>query len=214
MSTKPQSRRCHAILRHLSLSKKNTSASGGLVTKIGSRGPNDVVVVSALRTAIGKARKGSFRDTTPDVLLSTVLKATVDKTKVPYDIIGDICVGNVQLGGSYAGPGRMAQFVAGFPETVPLSSVNRQCSSGLQACANIGSAIVSGSIDGGIACGVESMSFGGGVAKGTSNSQPPPIDFNAVSCIRDPSRLRYLSDTSMRNAIIYTRLFSCPGHGI
>ena len=38
--------------------------------------------------------------------------------RCPYDAIGDVCVGNVQLGGSYAGPARMAQFVAGFPETV------------------------------------------------------------------------------------------------
>ena len=84
----------------------------------GHKHPDDVVVVWAKRTAIGRARKGAFAKTTPDTLLAAVLKASIDETGLPYDAIGDVCVGNVQLGGSYAGPARMAQFVAGFPETV------------------------------------------------------------------------------------------------
>jgi acetyl-CoA acyltransferase 1 len=52
----------------------------------------------------------------------------------------------------------MAMFMAGMPETVPITTVNRQCSSGLQAFANIAGAIKSGWIDIGIAAGVESMS--------------------------------------------------------
>lgn len=63
---------------------------------------------------------GSFRDTTPDTLLTKVLEAAVAESGVPMDALGDICVGNVQLGGSYAGPARMAQFVAGIPETVRI----------------------------------------------------------------------------------------------
>ena len=56
---------------------------------------------------------------------------------------------------------RMSMLRAGFPASVPLYTVNRQCSSGLQAVANIAAAIRSGSISTGIAAGVESMSFGG-----------------------------------------------------
>jgi acetyl-CoA acyltransferase 1 len=54
----------------------------------------------------------------------------------------------------------MAMFLAGFPENVPIATVNRQCSSGLQAFANIAQAIRAGTIDIGIAAGVESMSLG------------------------------------------------------
>ncbi|XP_056266705.1 3-ketoacyl-CoA thiolase, peroxisomal-like isoform X2 [Pseudoliparis swirei] len=55
---------------------------------------------------------------------------------------------------------RVAHFLSGFPDTVPCYTVNRQCSSGLQAVFNIAGAIRSGSIDLGLACGVESMSLG------------------------------------------------------
>jgi acetyl-CoA acyltransferase 1 len=132
--------------------------------------------VSALRTAIGKAKRGSFKDTTPDTLLRGVLAATVERTGVKYEDLGDICVGNVQMAGAYAGPARIAMFEAGFPETVPLSTVNRFCSSGLQACANIAAAIKMGFIDAGIGAGVESMSFGGG----TDMDSPPPLDYGAL----------------------------------
>jgi acetyl-CoA acyltransferase 1 len=104
----PSTRRLQTVSRHL--------AAGA--SKTGTKSPDDVVVVWAKRTAIGRARKGSFRDTTPDTLLAAVLEAAVSESGVPYSALGDICVGNCQLGGSYAGPARMAMFVAGFPETV------------------------------------------------------------------------------------------------
>ena len=138
-------------------------------TAAGTKHPDDVVIVSALRTAIGKARKGSFKNTTPDTLLTGILKATMERTGVPASVLGDITVGNVQMSGSYAGPARMAMFAAGLPYEVPLSTVNRQCSSGLQAVANIANAISSGQIDAGIGAGVESMSVGGGVGGGAGD---------------------------------------------
>jgi acetyl-CoA acyltransferase 1 len=153
-----------------------TKLTAGAVT-VGTKDANDVVIVSALRTAIGKAGKGAFKDTTPDTLLRGVLRATMERTGVKHEHVGDVCVGNVQMAGSYAGPGRMAMFEAGFPETVPMYAVNRQCSSGLQACANIAASIKMGIIDSGIGAGVESMSFGGGV-KDMDNA--PPIDFDAL----------------------------------
>jgi hypothetical protein len=60
--------------------------------------------------------------------------------------------------GQRANEARIAQFFAGIPETVPLHTVNRQCSSGLQAVAECAAAIRSGMYDVGLACGVESMS--------------------------------------------------------
>ena len=136
-------------------------------------------VVSALRTAIGRARKGSFKDTKPDDLLAAVLQATMDQTGVSHQELGDITIGNVQMGGSYAGPARMAQFRAGIPETVPLYTINRQCSSGLQAVANVAQSIKAGTIDAGIGGGVESMSLGGGV-KGGGSEMMETINLSAL----------------------------------
>ncbi|KAM9601684.1 3-ketoacyl-CoA thiolase, peroxisomal isoform 2-T2 [Trichechus inunguis] len=68
-------------------------------------------------------------------------------------------VGNVLQPGAGALMARIAQFLSDIPETVPLSTVNRQCSSGLQAVANIAGGIRNGSYDIGMACGVESMSL-------------------------------------------------------
>mmetsp|Transcript_37937 Transcript_37937/g.45738 ORF Transcript_37937/g.45738 Transcript_37937/m.45738 type:complete len:418 (-) Transcript_37937:420-1673(-) len=119
---------------------------------------DDVVICAAVRTPMCKGKRGAFKDTTPDVLLSTVLKAVVEKTGVNAKDIGDINVGNVLLQQSavYA---RQAQALAGIPYDVPLSTVNRQCSSGIQSVANVATAIKSGLYEVGIASGVESMSI-------------------------------------------------------
>ncbi|KAB0378052.1 hypothetical protein FD755_009630 [Muntiacus reevesi] len=101
----------------------------------------DVVVVHGRRTAIGRSGRGGFKDTTPDELLSAVMTAVLQDVKLNPAQLGDICVGD------------------DIPETVPLSTVNRQCSSGLQAVASIAGGIRNGSYDIGMACGVESMSL-------------------------------------------------------
>ena len=95
----------------------------------------------------------------------------------------------------------MAQLRAGFPVDVPLTTVNRQCSSGLQvvhefwlygpftvsnilsileAVANVYAAIKAGVIDAGIGAGVESMTMGGGVAPGSGKSSAPPMNIPQV----------------------------------
>jgi acetyl-CoA acyltransferase 1 len=119
---------------------------------------DDIVIVSALRTPICKAKRGQFKDTFPIDLLAAVLKATIDKTNIDPKLIQDIQVGTVLPPGGGATQARMAMFLAGFPEEVPIATVNRQCSSGLQAFVNIANSIKSGMIDIGIAAGVESMS--------------------------------------------------------
>jgi len=150
-----------------------SACSGGTV---GVKSPDDVVIISALRTAIGKAKKGQFKDTQPDDLLKAVLEGVMSDSGAAYEDIGDVVVGNVQLSGAYAGPARMAQLRAGFPVEVPLNTVNRQCSSGLQAVANVFSAIKAGIIDGGIGAGVESMTAGGAVGGGSI----PPLNIDGV----------------------------------
>ncbi|KAH6815160.1 peroxisomal 3-ketoacyl-CoA thiolase 3 [Perilla frutescens var. frutescens] len=120
---------------------------------------DDIVVVAAYRTAICKAKRGGFKDTHPDDLLATVLKALVEKTNLNPAEVGDIVVGTVLAPGSLrAIECRMAAFYAGFPDTVPIRTVNRQCSSGLQAVADVAAFIKAGYYDIGIAAGLESMS--------------------------------------------------------
>uniref|UniRef100_A0A452E416 Acetyl-CoA acyltransferase 1 n=1 Tax=Capra hircus TaxID=9925 RepID=A0A452E416_CAPHI len=90
----------------------------------------DVVVVHGRRTAIGRSGRGGFKDTTPDELLSAVMTAVLQDVKLSPAQLGDICVGE-------EGADSLASCFSGIPETVPLSAVNRQCSSGLQAVASI-----------------------------------------------------------------------------
>ncbi|XP_047730582.1 3-ketoacyl-CoA thiolase, peroxisomal isoform X2 [Prionailurus viverrinus] len=87
------------------------------------------------------------------------MTAVLRDVKLSPAQLGDICVGNVLQPGAGAIMARIAQFLSDIPETVPLSTVNRQCSSGLQAVANIAGGIRNGSYDIGMACGVESMSL-------------------------------------------------------
>ncbi|KAM5544401.1 hypothetical protein V8D89_002061 [Ganoderma adspersum] len=127
-----------------------------------SQNDNDVVIVAAVRSAITKAKKGGFKDTRPEEILSGVLTAAVKKAGVNPALVGDITVGNVLPAGGGASAARMAALHAGIPNTVPISTVNRQCASGLQAVNIIASEIATGMIDIGIGAGVESMTFGYG----------------------------------------------------
>ncbi|KAH9889021.1 acetyl-CoA acetyl transferase [Cubamyces lactineus] len=123
---------------------------------------DDVVIVAAVRSAITKAKKGGFKDTRPEEILSGVLRAVYTKAGVNPALIGDITVGNVLPAGGGATAARMAALHSGIPNTVPISTVNRQCASGLQAVNIIASQISAGQIDLGIGAGVESMTFGYG----------------------------------------------------
>uniref|UniRef100_A0A667Z2Z8 Acetyl-CoA acyltransferase 1 n=1 Tax=Myripristis murdjan TaxID=586833 RepID=A0A667Z2Z8_9TELE len=99
------------------------------------------------------------QDTTPDEMLSAVMAAVLRDVGLSPNKLGDVCVGNVLQPGAGALMARVAHFLSGFPDAVPVYTVNRQCSSGLQALFNIAGAIRTGSIDMGLACGVESMSL-------------------------------------------------------
>lgn len=166
--------RQRVLLQHLrpdpSLSSANqTHESSVLTASVCSAGDSaayhrtapsgdDVVIVAAYRTAICKAKRGGFKDTLPDDLLAPVLKAVMERTKLNPREVGDIVVGTVLAPGSLrAIECRMAAFYAGFPDTVPIRTVNRQCSSGLQAVADVAAFIKAGYYDIGIAAGLECM---------------------------------------------------------
>ncbi|KAI0372644.1 acetyl-CoA acetyl transferase [Pilatotrama ljubarskyi] len=145
---------------------------------------DDVVIVVAVRSAITKAKKGGFKDTRPEEILSGVLRAAYTKAGVNPAIFGDITVGNVLPAGGGATAARMAALHAGIPNTVPISTVNRQCASGLQAVNVIASEIISGQIDIGIGAGVESMTFGyGGGAMPDGFSEAVLSNKEAEDCL-------------------------------
>ncbi|PKA46224.1 3-ketoacyl-CoA thiolase 2, peroxisomal [Apostasia shenzhenica] len=140
------------------LSASSCAAADGSAFQRNHGFDDDVVIVAACRTAICKANKGSFKDAHAEDLLAPLLKALLDKTKINPNEVGDIVVGTVLAPGSQrAIECRMAAFYAGFPDTVPLRTVNRQCSSGLQAVADVVAAIKARYYDIGIGAGLESM---------------------------------------------------------
>jgi acetyl-CoA acyltransferase 1 len=119
---------------------------------------DDVVIVSYCRTALGKAGKGSFKDTLPEILTSQVIKELLNRGNLKGDKLQEVVFGNVLSNGAGFMSARMSQFLAGLPEEISLMTVNRLCSSGLQAVMNVAYSIASKQIDIGIGGGVESMS--------------------------------------------------------
>ncbi|KAF4727069.1 3-ketoacyl-CoA thiolase, peroxisomal [Perkinsus olseni] len=116
---------------------------------------DDVVICAALRTAMCKAKKGLFRDTFPEDMISPLLRAAVERTGVDPHTIGDVQISSILQPGPSLVPARMVALMAGIPVEVPA---DRQCSNGILAVANVASRIKAGYIRIGIAAGVESMS--------------------------------------------------------
>jgi acetyl-CoA acyltransferase len=120
----------------------------------------EAVVVSAVRTAVGKAPRGILKDTRPDDIVAIVIKEAV--SRVPGLKIED--VDDIVLGCAFPESdqglnlARVVALRAGFPYTVPGQTVNRFCSSGLQAIATASYEIMAGAADVFIAGGVEFMS--------------------------------------------------------
>ncbi|KAJ9656632.1 3-ketoacyl-CoA thiolase with broad chain length specificity [Coniosporium apollinis] len=120
--------------------------------------PDDIVVTCALRTPITKGGKGSFKDTPAADLLHGAFVNLISRSGIDPALVEDIAVGSVLPPGGGATEFRAAALAAGFPVTTAVKSLNRQCSSGLQACVDVANMIRVGMIEVGIGAGVESMS--------------------------------------------------------
>src|SRR5579884_579698 len=121
----------------------------------------EAVIVDCLRTAVGKAPKGTLRNTRPDDMAATVFKALTERyPKMPVEEIDDVILGcampEAEQGNNMA---RVAALRAGFPDIVPGVTINRFCSSGLQSIAMAADRIRAGSAQIIIAGGAESMSM-------------------------------------------------------
>lgn len=121
---------------------------------------NEVVIVSAVRTAVARGKKdGALAATHPIDLSATVLKAVVDKVKLDAKHVDDVIWGcAMPEAGQGLNVARLAVLRAGFPVDVSAMTINRFCSSGLQSIALGAQAILSGMNDVIIAGGVEMMS--------------------------------------------------------
>ncbi|KAH7311633.1 Thiolase, N-terminal domain-containing protein [Stachybotrys elegans] len=120
--------------------------------------PTDVVILSSLRTPITRSYKGRLKDAYPEELLASVLRATLDAHPgLDPAAVQDVAVGVVlsELGGSKAA--RMALNHVGYPNSTSLYTVNRACSSSLQAIALVAAQIRTGMVDVGVGAGMESM---------------------------------------------------------
>lgn len=125
-----------------------------------SKNPRDAVIVSAVRTAVGKAKKGSLADARAEDLGRAVLRAAVDRVPgLAYADVEDVVIGCAMPEGEQGlNFARIMTLYAGFPVTTPAVTVNRFCASGLQAIAYAAERIRLGEADVVLAGGVESMS--------------------------------------------------------
>lgn len=117
----------------------------------------EVVIVAAVRTAVGRS-KGALKDVRADDLAADVLQAAVSRAGIDKGQVEDVIFGCVtQTGEQGANIARTALLMAGFPETVPGVTIDRQCGSSQQAVHFAAQAILAGDMDIVIAGGVESM---------------------------------------------------------
>lgn len=120
----------------------------------------DAVIVEAVRTPIGKGKPGgALHDERPVDLLARTLASLVERAGIDPVLVDDVIGGCVtQVGDQSLNITRHAVLAAGFPESVPGMTVDRQCGSSQQAAHIAAQGVISGAYDIAIACGVESMS--------------------------------------------------------
>ncbi|HET7655763.1 MAG TPA: acetyl-CoA C-acyltransferase [Luteimonas sp.] len=121
----------------------------------------DAYIVAATRTPVGKAPRGVFRNTRPDEMLAHVLRAVVAQAPgIDVSRVQDVIIGcampEAEQGMNVA---RIGALLAGLPNTIPAQTINRFCSSGLQAVALAADQVRLGQADLVLAGGTESMSM-------------------------------------------------------
>ncbi|KAJ4249150.1 hypothetical protein NW762_012485 [Fusarium torreyae] len=155
-------------------------AGRGLLTKT----PDDVVILSAVRSPITRAFKGGFSNAWPEDILGPVMRAAADRANISTSDVNDVLIGNVLAELGFAKTGRMALNKCGFPVTTTFHTVNRQCASSLQAMTHVAHAIMAGQFDVGLAGGVESMTRNYG-SRGVPTDVSPSLTTSAVKQARD-----------------------------
>jgi acetyl-CoA acyltransferase len=136
----------------------------------------NAVIVDAVRTPVGR-RNGVFKDIHPVDLASVPLQALIERNDLDPELIDDVIMGNVSQTGEQAyNVGRNAALAAGYPESVPGVTIDRQCGSSQQSAHFAAQAIMAGAQDVVVAAGVENMTR---VPMGVTAQQGPGLPFGA-----------------------------------
>ena len=168
----------------------------------------DVVIVSAVRTAVGRAGKGTLRNTRPDELAAAALRGAVDRLpQFDLDTIDDVIIGCA----THEGPqgynvARIASLRAGFPVSVPAITINRFCASGLETIAMGAEQIRSGRADVVIAGGVESMSqvpFGANLSPNPTLIENAPDAYLSMGLTAENLARKYSISRAAQDAYAY-----------
>src|SRR5580765_227852 len=119
----------------------------------------EAVIIDCLRTAVGKSPRGALRNSRPDDLGAMVIRALLDRYPAAKEDVEDVILGcAMPEGEAGSNMARQASLRAGLPDSVPAMTINRFCSSGLQAIALAAERIRAGGAEIVIAGGAESMS--------------------------------------------------------
>src|SRR5215210_5611399 len=147
----------------------------------------EAVIVSAVRTPIGRAAKGSLADVRPDDLLAFAIKEAVSQAGIDSAEVVDVMVGcgfpQEKQGMNLA---RRAALLAGLPKSVPGTTVNRFCASSLQTARMAFHAIKAGEGDSFVAAGVESISQVDGYPKDAEELHPRLVGEGAIANVYIP----------------------------
>ena len=130
----------------------------------------DIVIVAAARTAVGKFG-GSLAKVPAPELGATVIKALLERTGVAADQVGEVIMGQVRAAGAGQNPGRPAMMKAGIAKETPALTINAVCGSGLKAVMLAAQAVAWGDSEIVIAGGQENMSASGHVVPGSRDGQ-------------------------------------------
>ncbi|MFW9596160.1 MAG: acetyl-CoA C-acetyltransferase [Macromonas sp.] len=130
----------------------------------------DIVIVAAARTAVGKFG-GSLAKVSAPELGATVIKALLERTGVAADQIGEVIMGQVLAAGAGQNPARQAMMKAGIAKETPALTINAVCGSGLKSVMLAAQAVAWGDSEIVIAGGQENMSASGHVVPGSRDGQ-------------------------------------------
>ena len=121
----------------------------------------DAVIVSAVRTPVGKAKRGGLATVRPDEMAAAAIQELLKRTpNLDPAQVEDVVIGCAFPEGEQGlNMARMIALRAGLPDSVPAETINRYCASGVQSIAHVAYAIRSGQIETGIAGGAESMTM-------------------------------------------------------
>lgn len=133
---------------------------------------DNVYIVSATRTAGGKAKRGMLKDFRPDDMGAAVIAGAIERAGIEASLVEDVVLGcAIPESSQGMNVARIASIAAGVPDSVGAMTVNRFCSSGLEAMSIVGAKIQAGLYDIAVAGGTESMSL---VSMPGANFAPNP----------------------------------------